>query len=520
MTAAAPPHPGTPAAPAVQEAGALYLRIAQALAEAIRQGSLARGQRLPSVRETARQHGVALSTVVQAYHWLEDARLVVARPRSGFFVAQQRSAQLPEPTVARAPRRAHAVQVDVLGQRLLGIPDSQGLVSFSSGTPGPSMLDMERVRRTLVRAVQRHRHLLCDYPGPNGHEVARQALARYALGLGCSLDPERITITSGCMEAISLCLRAVAQPGDVVAIESPTHYSFLELLQSLHLRALEIPTHPRHGLSLDALQLALDTQPVKAVLVVPTLSNPLGSCMPLTERRRLAQMASQHDFAVIEDAVYNDLVFHDELRRTVKSFDSTGHVMLCDSFTKTVAPGLRLGWVEAGRWTGRLRELKSVQGAQTAVLELAVAELLAQAGYTASMRQLRTWAAARLGEARSLLAEHFPAGTRVSDPPGGFLLWVELTRGLDAQTLFEAAQAKGILVAPGRLFSAHERFRNCLRIGVGADWTDRHPQALARVGELACALLQRARAGSAGPAGAPAAQARTASGERSSVSQR
>jgi DNA-binding transcriptional MocR family regulator len=271
-----------------------------------------------------------------------------------------------------------------------------------------------------------------------------------------------------------------------VAIESPTHYSFLELLQSLHLRALEIPTHPRHGLSLDALQLALDTQPVKAVLVVPTLSNPLGSCMPLAERRRLAQMARQHDIAVIEDAVYNELVFHDELRRTVKSFDSSGHVMLCDSFTKTVAPGLRLGWVEAGRWTEGLRRLKNVQGAQTSVLELAVADLLSQAGHQAAMRQLRNAAGARLDEARGLIAEHFPPGTRVSDPPGGFLLWVELPHGIDAQALQQAAQAEQILVAPGSLFSVHVRYKACLRIGVGADWGPRNPQALRRVGELAC----------------------------------
>ena len=481
------------AAPA--DDGALYLRIAHGLAEAIRRGGLARGQRLPSVRETARQHGVAISTAVQAYHWLEDARLIEARPRSGFFVTTRPVARaLPEPTIARVTRRAHTVSVDVLGRRLLAQPprgdNGEGaVVSFSSGTPGASMLDSDRVRRTLVRAVQRHRDLLCHYPEPEGHIEARRALARYALHLGCSLDPERITITAGCMEAISLCLRAATQPGDVVAIESPTHYSFLELLQSLHLRALEIPTHPRHGLSLDALQLALDTQPVKAVLVVPTLSNPLGSCMPTSERRRLAQMAARHDIAVIEDAVYNDLAFHDEFRRTVKSFDDgSGHVMLCDSFTKTVAPGLRLGWVEAGRWTEALRRLKNVQGAQTAVVELAVADLISQAGHTAAMRQLRNATAVRLELARGLIAEHFPAGTRVSDPPGGMLLWVELPRGADAQALQQAAQAEGILVAPGSLFSAHARFKGCLRIGIGADWGEGHPAALKRVGELACAL--------------------------------
>ncbi|WP_233151577.1 PLP-dependent aminotransferase family protein [Pelomonas sp. KK5] len=474
--------------------GALYLRIAHGLAEAIRHGSLARGQRLPSVRETARQHGVAISTAVQAYHWLEDARLIEARPRSGFFVAARPAAArtLPEPTIARAIRRANRVTVDVLGRRLLAQPPESdaAVISFSSGTPGASMLDTDRVRRTLVRTVQRHRELLCHYPEPDGHPEARRALARHALHRGCSLDPERITLTAGCMEAISLCLRAATQPGDIVAIESPTHYSFLELLQSLHLRALEIPTHPRHGLSLDALQLALDTQPVKAVLVVPTLSNPLGSCMPIAERRRLAQMATRHDIAVIEDAVYSDLVFHEEFRRAVKSFDTSGHVMLCDSFTKSVAPGLRLGWVEAGRWTEALRRLKSVQGAQTAVVELALADLLSQAGHTAAMRQLRNVAAARLELARGLIAEHFPAGTRVSDPPGGLLLWVELPRGADAQVLQQAAQAEGILVAPGSLFSAHARYKGCLRIGIGADWGEGHPAALKRVGELACALLK------------------------------
>jgi DNA-binding transcriptional MocR family regulator len=487
----ASPQPLDSSAPAELEAGALYLRIAHGIAEAIRRGGLTRGQRLPSVRETARQHGVAISTVVQAYHWLEDARLIVARPRSGFFVAVRVAPRLPEPTVTKQLRRAHPVCVDVLGQRLLGPNQAGDTVSFSSGTPDESLLDAERVRRSVIRAVQHNRGLLCHYPGPYGHIDARRALARYALHLGCSLDPEQITITAGCMEAISLCLRAATQPGDVVAIESPTHYSFLELLQSLHLRALEIPTHPRHGLSLDALQLALDTQPVKAVLVVPTLSNPLGSCMPLVERRRLTQMARQHDIAVIEDAVYNELVFHDELRRTLKSFDSSGHVMLCDSFTKTVAPGLRLGWVEAGRWTEGLRKLKNVQGAQTSVLELAVADLLSQPGHQAAMRQLRNAAGARLDEARGLIAEHFPPGTRVSDPPGGFLLWVELPHGIDALALQSAAQAEKILVAPGSLFSAQSRYKACLRIGVGADWGPRHPQALRRVGELACRMLQK-----------------------------
>ncbi|MBV8617491.1 MAG: PLP-dependent aminotransferase family protein [Curvibacter sp.] len=467
----------------------LYLQIATSLAQLIRQGTLAAGERLPSVRELARQHGVAQSTAVQAYHWLEDARLIQARPRSGFFVAQ-RAPSLPQPSVSRPPKKAQTVSIDWIGLRALGPRYEPGLISFGSGTASPEMLNPDRVRRALVRAVQRHRHLLCVYPASDGQEPARRALARYALGLGCSLDPARIMITGGCMESISLCLRAATRPGDVVAIESPTHFSFLELLQGLHLKALEIPTHPRHGMSLDALQLALETQPVKAVLVVPTLSNPLGSCMPVPERRRLAAMATRHEVAVIEDTIYNDLVENEEMRRSVKSFDSSGHVMICDSFSKTLAPGLRLGWLEAGRWTEAVRRIKDVQtGAQSAVLELALADLLTQAGYAANLRQLQGQASARLDEARSLIAAHFPRGTRVTDPPGGFLLWLELPKGLDAVRLHEACLQEKILVAPGNWFSNSPRFHNCLRIGVGSEWSGAHPAALRRVGELASVLL-------------------------------
>lgn len=470
----------------------LYLQIAEPLAQCIRQGTLARGDKLPSVRALARQHGVAQTTVVQAFHWLEDAQLITARPRSGFYVAA-RPAQLPEPSTVQPLRRPRALSKDWLGQRVLGRKQPEGMLSFSSGTPGPDLLQTDRVRRAVTRAVQQHRHLLSTYPDASGHEDARRALARYAVGLGCSLDPERIVITGGCMDSVALCLHAVTQPGDVVALESPTHFSFLEVLQSLQLKALEIPTHPRHGLSVDALQLALDTQPVKALVLVPTLSNPLGSCMPQAERKRLVQLAAQHGLPVIEDAIYADLAEGDAMRRTLKSYDSSGQVMLCHSFSKTLAPGLRLGWLEAGRWTAQVRHIKEMQaGGQSAVLELALADLITQAGHHAAMRQLRAAIAVRVDQARQVIAQCFPAGTRVSDPPGGLLLWLELPQGVGAVQLHEACLAEQILIPPGRLFGAAGRFPQGVRIGLGGDWTAQHLDALRRVGEIARHLLRGA----------------------------
>ncbi|MBT9486166.1 MAG: PLP-dependent aminotransferase family protein [Rubrivivax sp.] len=470
----------------------LYQTLADTIARSIRSGTLARGERVPSVRTLARQHGVSLSTAVLAYRRLEDARLIEARPRSGWFVAARPPA-LPEPETTQPPSQSQAVDLGALAAQVMQLAHDPTCISFGAACPSSDLFDGERVRRAVVRAAQRHRHTLAEYPSGPGHETLRRAVARHALGLGCTLDAQRIVITNSCLESITLCLRAVTQPGDVVALESPTYFGFLEILQNLHLRALEIPTHPRHGISLDALQLAFDTQPVKAVLAVPTLSNPLGASLPPAERRRLAQMCTTARVPLIEDVLYNDLAEQDDRRRAVKSHDTEGWVMVCGSFSKTVAPGLRLGWVEAGRWHAPLARLKAAtSGGQTTMTELALADLLGQAGTEAAFRQLRATIAARVDEARSLIAQHFPRGTRVTDPPGGYILWVELPPAVCAIHLFRACLAERICIAPGTMFSATERYRHCVRLGVGGRWTDAHRTALQRIGVLAQRLQEDA----------------------------
>ena len=466
----------------------LYLQIADSLGASIRSGVLARGERLPSLRDVARLHGVSLSTAVQAYRALEDMRLIETRPRSGHFVAA-RPAQPPEPDTTRPPADSRAVDVQSIVAQVMRFANEPGYISFGAACPGSELFAHERVRRAVSRAVQRHRAALCEYPLGHGHESLRRAIARHALHLGCRLQPRDIVVTNSCLESITLCLRTVTQPGDVVALESPTYFGFLEILQSLHLRALEIPTHPRTGISLDALELAFDTQPVKAVLLVPTLSNPLGACMTLPDRRRLAQMLAGRDIALIEDAVYNDLAEQDDRRRAVKSFDAGGNVMLCGSFSKTIAPGLRLGWVEAGRWTAPLQRMKAAtSGGQSTIIELAMAELLGQNGNESANRQLRRTIAARVDEARSLIAQSFPRGTRVTDPAGGYILWVELPPEVDAQALFAACLAEKICIAPGAIFSSSDRYRNCIRLGVGGRWDDAQRAGLRRVGAIAAQM--------------------------------
>ncbi|WP_119153690.1 PLP-dependent aminotransferase family protein [Caldimonas tepidiphila] len=473
----------------------LYLQLAERIGALVRTGALKRGDRLTSVREMARQQSVSTSTVLQAYRHLEDARLIEARPKSGYFVAATRAsrAPVPEPDLTQPPIDSNSVDVSWMAERVFAAATDPGYISFGAACPSGELFQLDRLHRAVTRAAQRHRASLGRYPFAPGIEPLREAVARRALGMGCQLDPRNLLITNGCLESISLCLRAVTQPGDIVALESPTYFGFLQILESLHLRALEIPTHPRTGLSIPALEFALDTQPVKAVLAVPTLSNPIGATMPLAERRQLARLMSQRGIPLIEDVLYNDLHGR-EGRRAVKSFDTEGHVMICGSFSKTVAPGIRLGWVEAGRWTAQVRRLKAaLAGGHTELIELAMAEVLSTPGYEPMLRQLRTTIDARVEEARRLVGESFPAGTRVTDPAGGFILWAELPPEVSSVELFQACLRERICIAPGPLFTATPRYRNCVRLGLGGAWGDVQKDALRRVGAIAQAMLKSAR---------------------------
>jgi DNA-binding transcriptional MocR family regulator len=468
----------------------LYLQIADSIATPIRTGTLARGERVPSVRELARQHSVSLGTVLQAYRLLEDSRLIEARPRSGYFVAA-RAPRLPEPGTSKPPSSSMAVDVSSLAARVMRLAHDPAYVSFGAACPSSDLFSEERVRRAVSRSAQRYRATLTTYTIGPGDESLRRAISRHALRMGCQLDARDVVVTNSCLESITLCLRSVTQPGDVVALESPTLFSFLEILENLHLRALEIPTHPRTGLSLDALQLAFDTQPVKAVLAVPTLSNPIGATMPPADRRRLAQMVAQRGVPLIEDVLYNDMAEDNEQRRAVRSFDTSGHVMICGSFSKTIAPGLRLGWVDAGRWGAQLTRLKqATSGSQSVMLERALADLLTQPGIEAGYRHMRATLAARVDEARGLIAQHFPKGTRVTNPAGGLILWAELPGNVDSLALFQACLGESIVIAPGKMFSATNHFLHCVRLGLGGTWDEAHRRALQRVGALAVAIAK------------------------------
>jgi DNA-binding transcriptional MocR family regulator len=343
---------------------------------------------------------------------------------------------------------------------------------------------LNRILASLTRSAGK-RGVAYDLP-PEGAAPLRRAIARRLFDAGASLSADDIVTTSGATEALMLCLRAVTQPGDIVAVESPTFFGVLATLEDLHLRAIEIPTEPRDGLDLDALERILKRRRVTACVAMPNFNNPLGSLMPDENKRRLAELLSKREIPLIEDDVFGELPFGAERPRVVRSFDRNGFTLLCGSFSKTLAPGYRVGWVAPGpRYQETIKELKLTSTLSAATLpQLAVAEFLATGGYDHHLRSLRQKFAAQVNRMSTAIAAAFPPATKITRPGGGFVLWIQLPERVCALKLDDMALAAGVSIAPGPMFSATHGFGNFIRISCCHPWSLKMDHAIGALASL------------------------------------
>lgn len=476
----------------------LYRRLANHYRQSMAAGTLARGSRFPSVRRLMAQHEVSLSTALQVCRQLESEGWLEARPRSGYFVCRPRqhvSPQLAEPPAGAKADPAQFVGIHVKVSEFIARGRQQPVkVNFSGARASPALYPGEALRNATQRILRRRPDLLVAPGSPNGEPTFRQVLARRALDEGMHLSASDIVITQGCIEALHLALRAVAEPGDTVAVESPSFYGLLQILENLGLKALEIPTSPKTGISLEALELALQTQPgIRALVVVPHLQNPMGCIMPDEHKARLVTLCARFGLPLIEDDTYSPLVERETPLRALKSWDETGGVIHCASLHKVLAPGLRLGWMTAGRWQARVEMLKYAQSRNNeALAQLAASEVLGSPAYDRHLRRLRQSLRSQREAMAEAIAMHFPPGTRMNSPGGGLSLWVELPGGLSSRRLFDAALAEGILIAPGLMFSNSDRYENFIRLSCGAPFTGDVAAAVVRLGQLSAELLGKA----------------------------
>lgn len=471
----------------------IYQRLAAHYLAAIRAGTLGHGARMPSVRALMRQHGISLSTALQLCRHLEQAGWLEARPRSGYFVlrpAQNRLAPVPEPARAQRLDSAQYSGIHARVSDIVAQGQREGLLDMARASGTPDMYPAEQLRTIATRLLRRRPELLVSNLPQLGDPAFKAALAKYALSDGMQVAADDIVVTHGCIEALNLALRAVAQPGDVIAVESPTFYGLLQVLESLGLGALEIPTSPLTGLSVDALELALRTTPeIRAVVVSPRQQNPLGSNMPESHVRQLLDLCERHGVAVIEDDCYSTLADADVSGRSAKSLDTTGNVIYCASLHKILAPGMRLGWMAAGRWHNRVSMLKYAQTRFNDALSQAIAaEFIGSPAFERHLRHLRVTARARRTRRIEAVARYFPAGSHLTEPRGGFYLWVALPRPVSSRPLFQALLEENILISPGLMYSNSDRFDHCVRIGFGPADDAVAEAALRRVGVAAARL--------------------------------
>jgi len=465
-----------------------YEALAADIEASIRSGTLRVGDRIPSVRRTGESRGVSASTVFQAYYLLEARGLIRARDRSGYYVAEGGSRAAPPEAELSSQPDGESVALDV-SEHVFGILEAsmtREVVPFGSAFPSPLLFPLPRLGQMLASSAKKlDPWSTVDDLTPGSVALRRQIALRY-LANGVNVQADDIVITNGALEALNLCLGAVTRPGDSVIVESPTFYAALQALERMGLRAIEVPTHPREGIDLDALEQAVVRHKPAACWLMTTFQNPLGSLMPAAKKKSLVELLTRHGLPLIEDDVYAELYFGDKQPAPAKAFDTEGLVLHCSSFSKSLAPGYRIGWAAPGRYTRDVARRKLTTTLNTSVpAQLALATYLERGGFDKHLRKLRQTLAMQQAIFAQAVGRHFPEGTRATRPLGGYFMWVELPQQVDALELHRRALALGISIAPGPVFSATGGFRHHLRLNYGHAWDARSERALATLGRLA-----------------------------------
>lgn len=471
----------------------LYERCANEIAELIRSGMLRPGDRLPSVRAASAARGLSRTTIFEAYYLLETRGLVEARSRSGYYVKGDfAQTELKAPDDSRPDGRARTVDIGQLVFELLGSMNRREFVPLGSAFLSPSLCPLTRLARHLgteMRDFDPWR--LVEDLAPGNESLRRHIVLRYAMD-GMVVAPTEIVLTNGAMEGLNLGLQAVTRPGNVVVVESPTFYAALQSLDRLKLHALEVATSPAWGIDIDALAAALKRHRVAACWLMTNFQNPLGSSMPDDRKKALVALLAEHEIPLIEDDVYAELYFGAKKPLPAKALDAKGLVIHCGSFSKCLAPGYRVGWVAGGRFAAKIEQMRLMYTLSPAIpSEAAIAAYLDGGGYDRHLRRMRAALVRYSAIAMEAVHTHFPAGTCMSAPLGGYFLWLELPEGVDTIKLHALARERGISLAPGRLFSTDKRFTRCLRLNYGHGGDPRFEAAMQSVGQLATALIQR-----------------------------
>ncbi len=457
-----------------------YLRIADEIENKVGLGSYRAGDKLPSLRSMHTQTGLSISTIYQAYIELENRGVVEARRKSGYYVKPLLKDILPLPEFTRHISRPKKVSVNNLITSLLASSDDPDILPIGTAVPSPELLPVKQLKNAAKSVLGRYfKDNKISYGPPDGISELKRQIAQRSIGYDKHINEEGIVMTNGCMDAIHMSLNAVAKPGDTIVVESPTFICYLQLIEDLNMLALELPSDPESGVDFRSLEKAVKDHNVKACLFNPNYNNPLGYEMPESNKKRLVEFLGARKIPIIEDDIYGDLYFGRSRPKTMKSYDQKGMVLYCSSFSKSLAPDLRVGWVVPGKFIDQVKRFKfNSTIAPSRLNQMIVYEFLKSGAYDRHLRRFRNALRNQAGNTALSIARSFPKGTKLSAPKGGFVIWVQLNEAIDAMKIFNKSRTHNIFFLPGRLCTTTRKYNNCMRISYGYPWNEKMEQGI------------------------------------------
>ncbi|MBK5269921.1 MAG: PLP-dependent aminotransferase family protein [Bacteroidia bacterium] len=463
----------------------LYMQVAEGLEKMIIDNVLKIGDKLPSVRLLSEEYGISVGTAFQAYYRLEGKGLIESRPKSGYYVRFNYKRYPELPKVVRPDTLSHDVSVKEMIASIFSDIAADKLINFAFAVPDASLLPSAKINKSVMYALRNSKDHCIGYENTQGNIELRKQIAKLSFNWGGKIKPDEVVITNGCLEAITICLRSVTKPGDTVAVESPNYFGIFQAAESLGLKVVEVQSCFIRGVKLDCMEETLKKFPIKACIVTPNFNNPLGGCMPDENKQKLVEMISKYQVPLIEDDIYGELYFGKSRPRTCKYYDKKGWVMHCSSISKSLAPGYRIGWAIPGKFLEPVKQFKRIENISSPTLtQAAMAHFLQNGRFEYHLKMLRKTLHIQCLRYMQAIIQYFPEDSKVSRPHGGFVLWVQLNKKVNAFKLRTEALKHHIAIIPGKIFSTNCNYSNCIRISFGKPWNEETEYGLMMLGKM------------------------------------
>ncbi|MCP3872938.1 MAG: PLP-dependent aminotransferase family protein [Desulfobacteraceae bacterium] len=467
-----------------------YVALADEIQNGIMKGTFSAGEKLPSLRKLHLQLGLSVSTVHQAYIELEKRGRVEAKEKSGFYVKALIKNPLGKPAREKVSAKPCRVLINDLAKTIVNSLQSKKMLQLGAAVPSKVLMPLKQLSRIMksIPAASLQDHI-SNYDSFAGNINFREQISKRMIGSACSISAEDIITTNGCLDAVSLCLRTVADPGDTILIESPAFHCFLQLIEDLNMYVIEIPGCPEDGIDPKVFEKTISNNKIKACLLNSNFQNPLGSVMSKDNKAKILKIAKTHKIPIIEDDIYGDLFYGDKRPVTFKSMDKDGMVLYCSSFSKALAPGLRTGWTVPGIYKDELIRLKlNTVISNSGINQAVVAQFLKSGAYDRHLRQLRNRLKNQASAMAISISKHFPPDTKITFPKGGMLIWIVLNKRINSLDVYQKAYERNISILPGIICSSSEKYKNCLRINCGIKWNQRVDDGIKTLGKIIKAL--------------------------------